>query len=98
MRVGPQREIGELGRLPGRRLGDLAVAVPDLADEQAGQAVQVPLALLVKDILALAAHDDRHVGVLIGRVPGEVQPHVPLGGFLQRSVVEFWSAVHLVPQ
>ena len=39
VRVGPQREVGELGRLPRPGLGDLGAAVADLADEQAGEAV-----------------------------------------------------------
>ena len=59
VRVGPEREVGQLARLPGRGLGDLGPAVADLADEQPGQPVQVALAVLVIDVLALAAHDDR---------------------------------------
>jgi hypothetical protein len=35
VRVGPQREVGQLGGLAGARLGYLGPAVPDLADEQA---------------------------------------------------------------
>ena len=39
VRIGPQREVRELGRLPGAGLGELGAAVADLAHEQAGQAV-----------------------------------------------------------
>ena len=57
MGVGPQREVRQLGGLPRARLGDLGAAVADLAHEQAGQPVQVTLALLVVDVRAGAAHD-----------------------------------------
>ena len=59
VRVGPQREVGELGGLLGAGLGQLGAAVADLAGEQAGQAVEVALAVLVVDVDALAADDDR---------------------------------------
>ena len=36
---------------------------------------------------ALAAHHDRHVGVVVGAVAGEVHPEVVLGGLLQVGVV-----------
>jgi hypothetical protein len=39
VRVGPQREVRELGRLPRAGLGELGASVADLAHEQAGQAV-----------------------------------------------------------
>ncbi len=86
MGVRPEREVGQLGGLPGARLGNFPAAVPDLADEQAGQAVQVALALLVVHVLAFAAHDHRQVGIGIGRHPGEVQPQVAPRGGLEREV------------
>ena len=84
--VGPQREVSQLRRLRRARLGELGPAVPDLADEQPGQPVQVALAVLVVHVRAGAADDDRHLGVLVGRHAGEVQPEVPPGGLLQRLV------------
>ena len=93
VRVGPEREVGQLGRLLGGGLGQLGAAVPDHRDEQARQAVEVPLALVVVDVRAGAAHDHRDVGVVVGRHPGEVHPQVLLGGFLQL----FGSEGHRVP-
>ena len=59
----PDREVGEAARLLGGRLGELLAAVPDLHGEQAGQSVEVAAAVLVVDVAALAAVDDRHVPV-----------------------------------
>ena len=59
--VGPQRHERELAGLLRGGLGELGAAVPELAHEQPGQAVEVALALRVVDVGALAAHDDRHV-------------------------------------
>ena len=50
MGVGPQREVREFGRLPRACFGDFLSAMADLADEQAGQPVQVPSAMLVVDV------------------------------------------------
>ena len=99
--VGPQREVGELGGLPGARLGHLGPAVPDLADEQARQPVQVALAPGVVDVLAGSPHDRRHVGAGVGGHPGEVQPEVAVGRCLQRVRVHVTGGMgtgHLVPQ
>src|ERR1700733_8028470 len=95
--VGPQREIGPLAALPGAGLRHLGPAVPDLADEQAGQAVQVALAVLVEDVLAGPADDDRNVGVVVGGHAGEVQPHVPLGALLQLRDLLRAVLSHLIP-
>src|SRR6202020_894083 len=83
VRVGPQREVGKLASLPCAGLGYLSAAVPDLTHEQAGQAVQVTLAVLVVDVLTLASDDHLDVAVRVGRHPGEMQPQVPLGLFLE---------------
>ena len=77
VRVGPQREVGELGHLLGRSVGDLLAAVAGLHGEQAREPVEVAIALIVEDVGAVAAHDDGDVpAVLVGRVTGEVHPEV----------------------
>ena len=95
VRVGPEREEGQLARLLGGRLGQLLAAVPDLYDEEPGQPVEVPLAAAVPDVGALAAHDHRHVGVGVRRQPGEVHPEVVARGALLRLVVG--GIAHRVP-
>src|SRR3954464_11272933 len=55
VRIGPQREEREVLGLLGGRLGELLTAVAGLHDEQAGEAVEVPLALVVVDVGAFAA-------------------------------------------
>ena len=85
--VGPQREVGQLGRLLGGRLGQLGAAVADLAGEQAGQAVEVALAVLVPHVGALAPHHDRDLVVgSVGAEAGEVHPQV--AGLRRRSLSE----------
>ena len=44
-------------------VGELGAAVAELADEEPGQGVEVPLALGVPDVGALTADDDGHVRV-----------------------------------
>jgi hypothetical protein len=58
----------------------------ELGDEQAGQAVQVALALGVVEIGALTLDHDGYVGVGVRPVPGEMHPQVILGSALQPSV------------
>ncbi len=58
--VGPEREEGQVLGLLGRGLGQLDPAVADLHDEQPGQPVEVAPPLVVVDVGALTAHDDRH--------------------------------------
>ena len=72
----------------GGGVGELGAAVAELAHEEPGERVEVALALRVPDVGALAAHDHRHVGVVVGRVPGEVHPEVVAGGLLELVVVE----------
>jgi hypothetical protein len=88
VRVGPQRHERQLLGLPGRRLGQVGPAVAELAHEEAGQRVEVALAVHVVDVGALAAHDHGYVVVLVRAVPGEVQPQVVLGGLLELCGVE----------
>jgi hypothetical protein len=57
-----------------RGLADLlAVRVPDVDGEEPRERVEVTLALVVPEVTALSAHDDRRL-VLVH--PGEVQPQV----------------------
>src|SRR5690606_5662930 len=65
--------------LLGGGLGQLAAPVPGLDDEEAGQPVEVALAVDVVDVGALTADDGGNLGVLVGAVPGEVHPQVVLG-------------------
>ena len=75
--VRPQREERELLRLTGHRLADLGAAVPDLDDEEPGEPVDVLLARLVPDVVALAPDDERHLGAALERpMAGEVHPQV----------------------
>jgi hypothetical protein len=80
VRVRPDREVGELTGLLGGGLGELLPAVAGLHDEQRGQAVEVAPAVAVPHVAAVAAHDQRHLGLLVGRQAGEVQPEMVPGG------------------
>ena len=62
VRVGPVREEAELARLVGAGLRDVGAAVADVHAEQRAQAVEVAVAVLVPDVAALAADDDRDLG------------------------------------
>ena len=83
--VGPVRVEAELLGLVGAGLGDVGAAVADVDAEQGRQAVEVALAVLVVDVAALTARDDRDVRVLIGRHPGEVHPQMPLAQLLESA-------------
>ena len=100
VRVGPDREEGELLRLGGRGLGELRAPVAGLDDEEPGEPVDVLLAGVVPDRVALAAHDRRDAGAgLVGTVPGEVHPQVVAGGVLHRGAAGGGRrSAHLVPQ
>ena len=86
VRVAPHREVGQLGRLLGSRLHQFHPTVAELAGEQAGQAVQVALAVLVVDPHALAVGDDRDLLAGVVRHAGEVHPQVAVGALLQGFV------------
>jgi hypothetical protein len=101
VRIGPEREVGQLGRLFGRRLTELGPPVPDLAGEQPGQTIEVALAVLVPDVGALAAHHDRHLVFLVVRAEaGEVHPEVSPRPLAQGAVARVGRSgvAHLVPQ
>src|SRR5438270_13751507 len=82
MRVGPVREEPELLRLVGASLSDVRPPVADVHAEQSGEAVEITIAVVVVDVAALAARDDRDLAVAEA---GEVQPEVALRHLLQRS-------------
>jgi len=86
VRVGPQREVRQLAGLLGGGLGELLAPVPELADEQAAEGVEVALALGVVHVGAFAAHDHRDVRGVVARHPGEVHPQVLARGLLQPGV------------
>ena len=77
MGVRPVRVERQLAHLLERRLAHLlAERVPEIDREEAGQRVQVALAVRVLEIAAVAADDDRHFGVAVAAHAGEVQPQV----------------------
>ena len=77
VRVAPVRVEGQLAHLLVRGAADLvAVGVADLHREQAGERVEVAVALVVLEVAALAADDDRR---LVAAHAREVQPEVVLG-------------------
>ena len=81
----------ELLRLVGARLRDVGAAVADVRAEQRAEAVEVAVAVLVPDVAALAADDDRHLGaVLVGAHAAEVHPQMALGELL-RARLRRWS-------
>ena len=105
VRVRPEREVGEFRGLARAGLGHLGPAVPDLAHEQPGQAVQVTLAAVVVDVLPGPPDDHGHVALGIGRHAGEMQPQVAVGGRLQVALRSLAAGIagavrntHLVPQ
>src|ERR1041384_3180034 len=77
VRVAPVREEAELLPLIGARLRHIGAPVADVGAEQRAEAVEVLLAVLVPDVAAVAAHDDRQLGaVLVGAHAAEVHPQV----------------------
>ena len=101
--VGPNGEEGEFFGLLGGRGGQLGSPVPQLNDEQTGQAVEIPASLIVPDVRALTLDDDGYVTALVVRgVSGEVHPQVVAGGVGERGLGGFAYVVrqcaHRVPQ
>ena len=80
--VGVERQLAHLLEC---RLADLlAVAVADVDGEQAGERVEVALAVRVPEVAAVALDDDRHVLVLAEPAhAGEVHPQVVAGVLLE---------------
>ena len=75
--VGPEGEVRELFCLSACSLGEFLPAVAHLDDEQAGEAIEVFVALRVVDVGAFAPLDDRDLVVLVvGTHAAEVQPEV----------------------
>ena len=65
---------------------DLLAPVADVRAEQRAQAVEVPVAVLVPEVAALTADDDRDLGVVrVGAHAAEVQPQVAPRGLLQAA-------------
>ena len=74
VRIRPVRVERQLAHLSERRLADLlAVGVTDVDGEEAGERVEVPLAVVVPQVAVLAAHDDRRLVAVHTR---EVQPEM----------------------
>jgi hypothetical protein len=71
--------------------GKTATHVSDLDREQAGERVEVALAVRVLEITAVAAHDDWHVLVAVRAHPSEVEPQVVARGLL---VIEIGMVGH----
>ena len=80
-RVGgrPVRRIGELLNLPCRRLGDVGAAMPDVDAEEAGQTVEVAVAMVVPEVAAFATLDDEQLRAAPGGGPREVLAEVGPG-------------------
>src|SRR5262249_20213448 len=71
-------------RLVGARLRDVGAPVTEVGAEQRGEAVEVAIAVLVPDVAALAAHDDRDLGIRVGAHAREMHPEVTLRQLLER--------------
>ena len=85
--VAPQRVEVELLDLARRRLPQLGAAVAGVDAEEAGEAVEVAVAVLVVDVAALAADDDRDLVVgPVGAHAREVHPEMALGQLLKAGV------------
>ncbi len=85
--VAPERVEVELFDLARRRFAVLGATVAGVDAEQSGEAVEVALAVLVEDVTALGAGDDRDL--VLGRVaahPREVHPEMSAGQLLKLGV------------
>ena len=88
--VAPERVEVELFDLAGRGLAELGAAVAGVDAEEGGEAVEVALAVLVVDVAALAADDDRDLVVgAVGAHPREVHPEM--------SLASSWRPVSTAP-
>ena len=86
VRVGPDREVAELlplGRCGG---GEPLPAVTGLHGEEAREAVEEAVVVLVVDVAAFATGDYRDVVVIEGRQAGEVHPQMALRDLLHLGV------------
>ena len=84
MGVAPERVEVELLDLSSGRFADLGATVAGVDAEEAGEAVEVALAVIVVDVTALGALDDRDLVVgAVGTHPREVHPEVAARHLLQ---------------
>jgi hypothetical protein len=84
MRVAPVGVEGQLAHLRRGGLSDLvAVAVADVDREEAGERIEVALAVDVLQVAAVPANDDRNVRALVAGHAGEVEPEVLAGCALE---------------
>src|SRR5512132_485760 len=84
MGIAPHRDEVELANLGGHRVAELGPAVAGVDAEERREAVEVAVAVVVPDVAALAAHDDRDFVLRAERThPGEVHPEIALGQLLE---------------
>jgi hypothetical protein len=83
VRVAPQRVEVELFHLTRGGIGQLGAAVAGVDAEEAREAIEVAVAVVVVDVAAVGAGDDRHLLALIGAHASEVEPEVALGEILK---------------
>ncbi|CAB4639471.1 unannotated protein [freshwater metagenome] len=75
--VGPEREEREFFSLLGSDLGKTLATVPCVDRKEACEAIKIPLAFVVPDVVAGALHNDGHLGTSgEGPLPGEVHPEM----------------------
>ena len=99
VRVRPQGEERQLGSLRRGSLGQSTSTVPCVHDEEAGEPVEVLLALGIPDAVPLALDDDGHARLGHRGLPGEVHPEMVLRHRLQRGLGRYGACgAHLVPQ
>ncbi len=85
--VAPERVEVELLDLARGRFAELGAAVAGVDAEERREAVEVAVAVLVEDVTALAADDDRDlVLAVVGAHPGEVHPQMAFCQLLQAAV------------
>jgi len=77
--IAPHGDEVELADLGGHRVAELAAAVAGVDAEEGGEAVEIAVVVVIPDVAALPADDDRHL-VLgpEGAHPREVHPKVAL--------------------
>jgi hypothetical protein len=89
--VAPERVEVELLDLARRRFAELAAAMADVDAEERREPVEVAVAVLVEDVTALAADDDRDlVLAVVGTHPREMHPEMAPGQLLQAAVDSGW--------
>src|SRR3954447_9994933 len=80
---GDEVELADLGR---HRVSELGPSVARVDTEERREAVEVAVAVVIPDVAALTAHDDRNLVVGPERAhPCEVHPEVTLSLLLKRA-------------